>query len=90
MFLKAITRLVAPVLLVAFLDGCSQPTSPEVRGALADTAQSCTDQLQGRELDFGAAGAAEDLERLVALHDASSIAAVIVEPMQGSDRKSVV
>lgn len=27
---------------------------------------------------------AEDLERLVALHDASTIAAVIVEPMQGS------
>src|SRR5258706_12301684 len=27
---------------------------------------------------------AEELERLVALHDASTIAAVIVEPMQGS------
>ncbi|MCT1638436.1 alpha/beta hydrolase [Dietzia cinnamea] len=45
-------------------DRGTDPTSPEVRGALADTAQSCTDQLQGRELDFGAAGAAEDLERL--------------------------
>ncbi|MGN0101677.1 MAG: alpha/beta fold hydrolase [Dietzia sp.] len=45
-------------------DRGTDPTSPEVRGALADTAQSCTDQLAGRELDFGAAGAAEDLERL--------------------------
>src|SRR5437868_14908944 len=27
---------------------------------------------------------ADDLERIVALHDASTIAAVIVEPMQGS------
>ena len=40
------------------------PGSPELRGALADTAQSCTDQLQSRELDYGATGAAEDLETL--------------------------
>lgn len=50
------------------LDGLADrgvdPTSPELRGQLADTAQSCTDQLQGRELDFGAVGAAEDLEQL--------------------------
>lgn len=50
------------------LDGLADrgvdPGSPELRGDLADTAQSCTDQLQGRELDFGAAGAAEDLEAL--------------------------
>lgn len=50
------------------LDGLADrgvdPGSPELRGALADTAQSCTDQLQGRELDFGATGAAEDLEAL--------------------------
>lgn len=50
------------------LDGLADrgvdPGSPELRGDLADTAQSCTDQLQGRELDFGAVGAAEDLEAL--------------------------
>lgn len=50
------------------LDGLADrgvdPGSPELRGELADTAQSCTDQLQGRELDFGAVGAAEDLEAL--------------------------
>lgn len=50
------------------LDGLAErgadPGSPELRGDLADTAQSCTDQLPGRELDFGATGAAEDLEEL--------------------------
>lgn len=50
------------------LDGLADrgvdPGSPELRGDLADTAQSCTDQLQGRELDYGAVGAAEDLEAL--------------------------
>lgn len=40
------------------------PGSPELRGELADTSQSCTDQLQGRELQFGASGAAEVLEEL--------------------------
>ncbi|ODQ97562.1 hypothetical protein BFG51_11025 [Dietzia alimentaria] len=45
-------------------DRGTDPDSPELRGDLADTSQSCTDQLQGRELDFGSAGAAEDLERL--------------------------
>lgn len=50
------------------LDGLADegvdPGSPELRGELADASQSCTDQLQGRELDFGATGAAEDLEEL--------------------------
>lgn len=50
------------------LDGLADrgvdPGSPGLRGDLADAAQSCTDQLQGRELDFGAVGAAEDLEAL--------------------------
>lgn len=45
-------------------DRGTDPDSPALRGDLADTSQSCTDQLQGRELDFGSAGAAEDLERL--------------------------
>lgn len=40
------------------------PGAPEVRGALADASQSCTDQLQGRELRFGSSGAADVLERL--------------------------
>src|SRR6185436_10532467 len=34
--------------------------------------------------EHGGVEFADDLERLVALHDASSIAAVIVEPMAGS------
>lgn len=45
-------------------DRGTDPGSPELRADLADTSQSCTDQLQGRELDFGSTGAAEDLERL--------------------------
>lgn len=45
-------------------DRGADPGAPELRGDLADTAQSCTDQLSGRELDFGATGAAEDLEEL--------------------------
>lgn len=39
-------------------------SSSELRGELADTSQSCTDQLQGGELRFGSSGAAEVLERL--------------------------
>lgn len=50
------------------LDGLADegvdPGSPELRGDLADVSQSCTDQLQGRELDYGANGAAEDLDAL--------------------------
>ena len=45
-------------------DRGTDPGAPELRGDLAGTSQSCTDQLQGRELQFGSAGAAEDLERL--------------------------
>lgn len=50
------------------LDGLADngvdPGSPELRADLADTSQSCTDQLMGHELDYGATGAAQDLERL--------------------------
>ncbi|WP_295648266.1 alpha/beta hydrolase [uncultured Dietzia sp.] len=45
-------------------DAAIDPGSPELRGELADTSQSCTDELQGRELDYGAVGAAQDLEVL--------------------------
>lgn len=45
-------------------DRGTDPGSPDLRGELADTAQSCTDQLQGEQLNFGASGSAEDLERL--------------------------
>ncbi|WP_010541639.1 alpha/beta hydrolase [Dietzia alimentaria] len=45
-------------------DRGTDPGSPGLRGELADTAQSCTDQLQGEQLDFGASGSAQDLERL--------------------------
>lgn len=40
------------------------PGDPELRGDLADTAQSCTDQLAGEELHFSSSSAADDLERL--------------------------
>ena len=65
----AATRIGTRVVAGPVASGESSPPtitsgSPELRGALADTAQSCTDQLPGRELDYGAAGAAEDLEQL--------------------------
>ena len=41
-------------------------------------------RLIGRERGYHGADFADDLERLVALHDASNIAAVIVEPVAGS------
>ncbi|MDV8000357.1 alpha/beta hydrolase [Rhodococcus sp. IEGM 1408] len=55
-------------------DRGADPGSPELRGDLADTAQSCTDQLSGRELDFGAPGAAEDLEELRQTWDVPGLA----------------
>lgn len=64
------------------LDGLAErgtdPGSPELRGDLAQTAQSCTDQLAGRELDFGAAGAAEDLEVLRQSWDVPGLAVLAV------------
>lgn len=38
--------------------------APEMRGDLADAAQSCTDQLAGEELHYSSAAAAQDLETL--------------------------
>lgn len=55
-------------------DRGTDPGSPELRGDLADTAQSCTDQLQGEELHFGSSGAAEDLERLRQAWDVPGLA----------------
>lgn len=50
------------------LDGLAQqdvdPTGTETRADLADASQSCTDQLMGRELDYGSTSAAQDLESL--------------------------
>lgn len=50
------------------LDGLAaegtDPTAPEVRSDLADATQSCTDQLQGQELHYSSAAAADDLEAL--------------------------
>ncbi|MFN3339981.1 MAG: alpha/beta hydrolase [Dietzia sp.] len=64
------------------LDGLAErgadPGSPELRGDLAQTAQSCTDQLVGRELDFGASGAAEDLEELRQSWDVPGLAVLAV------------
>lgn len=48
MFLKAITRLVAPVLLVAFLDGCSQPATPDVRFTTLDGQTTQLSALRGK------------------------------------------
>ena len=61
-------------ILDGLADQGADPGSPELRGDLADTAQSCTDQLPGRELDYGAAGAAEDLERLRQTWDVPGLA----------------
>ena len=54
----------ADILVQVLADEGVDPGSPELRGDLADVSQSCTDQLQGRELDYGANGAAEDLGAL--------------------------
>ncbi|WP_253919054.1 alpha/beta hydrolase [Dietzia psychralcaliphila] len=59
-------------------DSDADPGSPELRGELAQTAQSCTDQLAGRELDFGATGAAEDLEELRQSWDVPGLAVLAV------------
>ncbi len=48
MFLKAITRLVAPVLLVAFLDGCSAPAAPDVRFTTLDGQTTPLSALRGK------------------------------------------
>lgn len=55
-------------------DRGTDPGSPELRGDLADTAQSCTDLMQGEELHYGATGAAEDLERLRQAWDVPGLA----------------
>ena len=48
MFLKAITRFVAPVLLVAFLDGCSAPPAPDVRFTTLDGHTTQLSALRGK------------------------------------------
>ena len=48
MFLKAITRFVAPVLLVAFLDGCSAPPAPDVRFTTLDGGTTQLSALRGK------------------------------------------
>lgn len=55
-------------------DRGTDPGDPELRGDLADTAQSCTDLMQGEELHYGASGAAEDLERLRQAWDVPGLA----------------
>jgi peroxiredoxin len=47
MFLKAITRLLAPSLLVALLNGCSQPATPDVSFTTLD-GQSTRSALRGK------------------------------------------
>ncbi len=48
MFLKAITRFVAPVLLVAFLDGCGAPPAPDVRFTTLDGHTTQLSALRGK------------------------------------------
>lgn len=55
-------------------DRGADPGSPEARGALADASQACTDALIGRELHFGSAHAAEDLETLRSAWDVPGLA----------------
>lgn len=45
-------------------DRDNDPGDPEIRGDLADAAQSCTDQLAGEELHYSSSFAADDLETL--------------------------
>jgi len=53
------------------------------RGPPAPHARPRAQRLHARRTEWGA-HLADDLERIVALHDASNIAAVIVEPVAGS------
>ena len=48
MFLKAITRFVAPVLLVAALHGCSAPAAPDVRFTTLDGQTTQLSTLRGK------------------------------------------
>lgn len=58
---------------------CMMPGVDHLRHTYAPEHMACTRGQPTWGADY-----AEDLERLVALHDASTIAAVIVEPVQGS------
>ena len=48
MFYKAITRLLAPLLLVAFVGGCSQPAAPDVSFTTLDGQTSRLSALRGK------------------------------------------
>ena len=48
MFYKAITRLLAPLLLVAFVGGCSQPAAPDVSFTTLDGQSSRLSALRGK------------------------------------------
>ena len=48
MFYKAITRLLAPLLLVAFVGGCSQPAAPGVGFTTPDGQASRLAPLRGK------------------------------------------
>ena len=48
MFLKAITRFLAPLLLVAFVGGCSQPATPDVSFTTLDGHTSRLSALRGK------------------------------------------
>ena len=58
MFYKAITRLLAPLLLVAFVGGCSQPAAPDVSFTTLDGQTSRLSALRGKVVlvDFFARG----------------------------------
>ena len=48
MFLKAITRFLAPLLLVALVGGCSQPATPDVSFTTLDGQSSRLSALRGK------------------------------------------
>lgn len=74
MFHKAITRLLAPLLLLAFVGGCSQPATPDVSFTTLDGQTSRLSALRGKVVlvNFWATSCVTcvaEMPQLMATHD---------------------